>query len=67
MSSKLIAYVCVAETHRPSSARLDKLTIHDRSWAFCPYDAMADGHLWQATGGADYEMLIRAPEVAVVA
>jgi hypothetical protein len=29
------------------------------AWAFCPFDARAQGHLWRSTGGADLETLLR--------
>ena len=59
MAAKLIAYECIAADHQPSMLHVDKLTIHDGAWAFCPFDARADGHQWKPTGGADVEALTR--------
>lgn len=57
MRQKLIAYECVSPDHKPSVLHPDKLTIHDGEWAFCAFDARADGHHWRATGGAPLEAL----------
>jgi len=65
MGSKLIAYSCDAPGHQPGSMPPDKLTVHQREWAFCAYDARADGHRWQKTGGASYEDLLRRAGIAV--
>ena len=65
MNATIIEYECVAPTHRPSLSRVDKLTIHGGRWAFCPFDARADGHEWQATGGADFDTLLRRDRVAL--
>ncbi len=44
---RLIGFVCTASEHTSTSVRdADKLTIHRRSWAFCPYDTQAEGHVW---------------------
>lgn len=62
----LIRYVCTAPAH--AKARKDSrgdLTVHDRSWAFCPAEAR-DGHQWHAVGGVTVSELrsfgLRAPE-----
>ena len=59
MGAKLIAFECAASSHRPTLMHPDKLTIHEGAWAFCPFDARAEGHLWRSTGGADLETLLR--------
>ncbi len=46
-----IAYECVAPSHQAGRSCEDRLTIHERQWAFCPYCAQAEGHEWKATGG----------------
>jgi hypothetical protein len=55
----LIAFECIAAEHRSSAPRTDKLTIHQRAWAFCGFDARAEGHEWRDTGGVDLETLLR--------
>ncbi len=52
-----IAYKCSAPAHRTGDAGPDKLTVHAGEWAFCPYDAKADGHQWVPTGGLPLTML----------
>jgi hypothetical protein len=59
VSAKIIAYECVAPSHEPNAAYPDKLTINEGGWAFCPFDARADGHDWHATGGEDLATLLR--------
>jgi hypothetical protein len=54
----LVSFECVAPTHQPGTSHPDKLTIHEGHWAFCPFDARADGHSWKATGGADMNSLL---------
>lgn len=69
MAVKLIAYECVADSHQPSLAHPDKLTIHDGAWSFCPFDARAEGHEWRETGGADLATVAQRfglPQVAAV-
>ncbi|HKY50306.1 MAG TPA: hypothetical protein VJP45_03535 [Candidatus Limnocylindria bacterium] len=58
MGVKLIAYECVAPEHQPSLLHPDKLTIHDGHWAFCAFDARAEGHRWSETGGEQMEVLL---------
>ena len=65
MAIKLIAYSCDAPEHHAASMPPDKLTIHDREWAFCAGDARADGHHWTRTGGASYEDLMRHAGLAM--
>ena len=59
MAAKLIAYQCVATDHQPSHLHPDKLTIYDGHWAFCAFDARANGHKWDETGGEQLEILMR--------
>ena len=59
MGAKLITYECVAVDHRPDQSHADKLTIHQSAWAFCAFDARADGHTWKETGGQDIDALLR--------
>lgn len=59
MAAKLIVYECEAPEHQPTVSRPDKLTVHEGEWAFCPFDARADGHRWKQTGGVDLESLNR--------
>jgi hypothetical protein len=53
-----IAYECVAPDHHPDRTHPDKLTIHDGRWAFCAFDARADGHEWSESEGEPFEMLM---------
>ncbi len=67
MGGSLIAYECTAPGHQPSAEHVDKLTIHQGAWAFCAFDALAQGHAWSQTGGVDLETLMRRGRRAVVA
>jgi hypothetical protein len=55
-----IAYQCTAPSHRTGDAGPDKLTVHAGEWAFCPYDAKAEGHQWVSSGGLTLPMLRHA-------
>lgn len=55
-----VAYQCASLAHREAEGGPDKLTVHDGQWAFCPYDARADGHEWTPTGGLTLPMLRHA-------
>lgn len=57
MAAKLIAFECVARDHQPTLLHPDKLTVHDGEWAFCAFDARAEGHEWRRTGGMDLASL----------
>ena len=47
MKSPLIRYRCVAPGHQHAAKRpSDTMTIHEQSWAYCPYDVRASDHLW---------------------
>jgi hypothetical protein len=58
-----IAFTCVAPAHQAGEGGPDKLTVHDGKWAFCFFDARADGHQWGSSGGLTVTML-RASAVA---
>jgi hypothetical protein len=36
------------------------MTIHEHSWAYCPYDVRATDHLW-SVANADAPVLLREP------
>ena len=43
----LIRYRCDNPEHQRATTNLsDTMTIHERSWAYCPYDVRVAGHLW---------------------
>ncbi len=43
----LIRYRCDNPEHQRSTKTLsDTMTIHERSWAFCPYNVRVEGHAW---------------------
>jgi hypothetical protein len=47
MKSQLIRYRCTAPGHQHAAKRAsDTMTIHEQSWAYCPYDVRASDHLW---------------------
>ena len=52
-----VVYECMAPSHRIGEGGPDKLTVHQRQWAFCPFDVKAEGHEWMATGGLSLSML----------
>jgi hypothetical protein len=64
---KLIVWECVASDHQASGLFPDKLTVHEGAWAFCRFNARADGHDWKATGGADLDVLLRHVGLSIVA
>lgn len=55
-----VAYACVATAHRAGGGGPDKLTVHEGEWAFCPFDAKADGHQWSRTRGTSLSALRHA-------
>ena len=65
MGARLIAYECVAAGHQPSLVHPDKLTVHEGNWAFCCFDAFADGHQWKQTGGIELQELMRRAGLSV--
>jgi hypothetical protein len=52
-----VAYECKAPAHQVGEGGPDRLTVHQGQWAFCPFDAKAEGHQWMATGGLPLSML----------
>ena len=43
----LIRYRCDNPAHQRQTTNLsDTMTIHDHSWAYCPYDVRVADHLW---------------------
>lgn len=56
----LVAFTCAAPAHRDAEAGPDKLTVHDGKWAYCAYDARADGHEWKPNDGLTLSMLQHA-------
>lgn len=55
----LIHYVCIADAHasREAKSSSDTLTVVTNRWAYCAFDARAEGHEWQETEGVTIEML----------
>jgi hypothetical protein len=48
----LVKFFCMRPAHHDASGSAsDHLTIHERSWAYCPRDARLGDHLWEQTGG----------------
>jgi hypothetical protein len=58
-----VAFICMASAHlQKNGALVDHLTIHEKTWAYCPMNVRIDGHDWKATGGVsmgDLEVLVR--------
>ena len=58
-----VGFLCMAEAHlHKNGALVDHLTIHDKTWAYCPLNVRIAGHDWKATGGVsmgDLEVLVR--------
>jgi hypothetical protein len=60
-STPLIRYRCTNPEHQRATKTLsDTMTIHERSWAFCPYDVRVPDHLW-ALENPDAPVLTREP------
>lgn len=57
--SGLIHYVCIADAHasRESKSSSDTLTVVTNRWAYCAFDARAEGHEWHETEGVTIETL----------
>ena len=53
----LVVFTCAAPAHRDAEAGPDKLTVHEGKWAYCGYDAKADGHEWQPNEGIALSLL----------
>ena len=59
--ARLIRYRCAKPEHqRPTNNVSDTMTIHERSWAYCPYDVRVEDHLW-ALANPDAPVLTREP------
>ena len=59
--SPLIRYRCAHPEHqRKTNSVSDTMTIHERSWAFCPYDVRVADHLWVLANPAA-PVLVREP------
>ena len=55
----LIHFVCIADAHlsRESKSSSDTLTVVSGQWAFCPLNALGEGHDWRETEGVTIEAL----------
>jgi hypothetical protein len=59
--AQLIRYRCTNPDHQRSTKKIsDTMTIHEHSWAFCPYDVRVADHLW-ALENPDAPVLLKAP------
>lgn len=59
--AQLIRYRCTKPEHQHATRGLsDTMTIHERSWAFCPYDVRETDHLW-ALANPDAPVLTKEP------
>jgi hypothetical protein len=57
----LFRYRCANPEHqRAAKGTSDTITIHEHSWAYCPYDVRAADHLW-SVANPDAPVLLRAP------
>ncbi|HEY6204232.1 MAG TPA: hypothetical protein VI056_14495 [Candidatus Limnocylindria bacterium] len=62
MKAPLIRYRCTKPEHQHTAKRpSDTMTIHERSWAYCPYDVRAQEHLWSIADPNAPELLVRGP------
>lgn len=59
----LVAFTCAAPAHRDAEGGPDKLTVHDGKWAYCSYDARADGHEWKPSDGITLPLLQHPPAI----
>jgi hypothetical protein len=58
----LIRFRCDNPAHqRPKASVSDTMTIHERSWAYCPYDVRETGHLWAVANPDAPFLLAREP------
>lgn len=47
-----IGFVCRSAAHvSTNGALVDHLTIHEKEWAYCPFDVRKGEHHWKPTGG----------------
>jgi hypothetical protein len=59
--AQLIRYKCANPKHQRATKSLsDTMTIHERAWAFCAYDAREADHLW-ALANPEAPVLVREP------
>ena len=59
--ASIIRYRCTNPKHQRQARSIsDTMTIHERSWAFCPYDVRVAGHLW-ALENPEAPVLVREP------
>jgi len=55
----LVHFVCIADAHatRETKSSSDTLTVVSNQWAYCAFDAKAEGHEWRETEGVTFEGL----------
>jgi hypothetical protein len=55
----LVHFICIADAHatRETKSSSDTLTVVSNQWAYCAFDARAEGHDWQETEGVMFEEL----------
>jgi hypothetical protein len=55
----LVHFVCIADAHatRETKSSSDTLTVVSNRWAYCAFDAKAEGHEWHETEGVTFEGL----------
>ena len=60
--ASLIRYRCANPDHQrqATSSLADTMTIHERSWAYCPHDVRLPGHTW-TLANPEAPVLVRAP------
>ena len=59
--SPLIRYRCANPEHqRKTNSVSDTMTIHDRSWAYCPYDVRVSDHVWSLANPQAPAMQLKA-------
>lgn len=57
----LIRYRCTRPEHQHAARTIsDKMTIHEQSWAYCPYDVRAADHLWSIANPQAPVFLVKA-------
>ena len=61
--SGLVHFVCIADAHatRETKSSSDTLTVVSNQWAYCAFDAKAEGHEWHETEGVTFEGLRSGP------
>jgi hypothetical protein len=59
--ARLIRYRCTNPEHqRPTETLSDTMTIHEQSWAFCPYNVRVADHFW-TIANPEAPVLVREP------